>query len=436
MALSPELIGCIGVIGLLILLFLKIPIAYVLAFVGFIGYWLISGLSQAMSITGMTFYSTIASYGFSVVPLFLIMGYFAFHTGMITNLFSAARKGIGHIPGGLALATIAGGAGFGAVSGSGIASTATLARVTIPEMVKGGVDRKLAYGVVASAGPLAQMIPPSIMMVMYAIIAEQPVGALLIGGILPGVLTALAYMMMVYIRVKINPSLAQPVKRASWGERISSLNGLKGFLFLGIIIIVGIYTGIFTPTEAGAVGAFVAFLMLLFQKKLAKAALRDSIIETVKTTSMVFFIVASAFLFGNFLGITRLPTHISTFLTELPVPPIIILIGIVIMYLILGMFIDMLAAMFLTLPIILPAIEALGFDLVWFGVLLVFLAEVALVTPPFGISLFIIKGTQENSDYKEIVQGCMPFIFVDLVMIALFIAFPWIITFLPSLMGG
>jgi len=288
--------------------------------------------------------------------------------------------------------------------------------------------------VVASAGPLAQMIPPSILMIMYAIVAEEPIGALLIGGILPGLLAAVVYMVVVYIQVKRNPSLAPPVPKATWSDRFGSIKNIWAFALLVLVIIVGIYTGIFTPTEAGAIGAFTAFILAVFLKGMNKEKLKNSLLETVKTTSMVFFIVGSSFIFGYFLSITRLPTAVSEFLTGLPVAPVIIIIGIIIMYLIIGMFIDMIAAMFLTLPIILPAIEALGYDPIWFGVLLVFLCEVALVTPPFGISLFIIKGAVPDSDIKEIIQGSIPFIIGDLVIIALLVIFPEIITFLPSLM--
>lgn len=433
--MNPEMIGWLGIIVFLGLLFMGIPIAFVLAFVGFFGYLSISGLAPALKTTGLTFFSSVASYGFSVVPLFLLMGYFAYHSGIISDLYEAAKKWLGHIPGGLAISTIFGGAAFGAVSSSGIASTATLARITIPEMIKGGVDRKLAYGVVASAGPLAQMIPPSVLMIMYAIIAEQPIGELLIAGIIPGILIATLYVLMIYVRVKLQPSLALPQPKEPLKVRISSLRNVWGVFILGVVVIGGIYSGIFTPNEAGAVGAFVALLLLIIMKRLNKDVMKNSILETVKTTSTVFFILGSSFLFGYFLSITRIPMKLSALLTSLPVDPLIIMIGIILMYLILGMFVDMLAAMFITLPIILPAVAAMGYDLIWFGVIMVFLAEVSLVTPPLGLSLFIIKGTLPDSDFKEVIRGSIPFIVLDLIIIALFLAFPEIITFLPSLMA-
>lgn len=432
--MSSELIGWIAIIIMLVLLFARVHVAFVLAFVGFIGYWIVNDLTSALSIMGDTIFSVINNYNFSVVPLFLLMGYFAFYSGIISQLFDVSKKWVGHLPGGLAQASILGGAGFGAASGSGFASTATLARTTIPEMIRSGVNPKLAYGVVASVGPLAQMIPPSIMMIMFAIIAEQPISKLLIGGILPGVLAAIVYMVVVYILVKRNPSLAPTIKRAPIKERVSSLKNVWGFLILAFIIIVGIYSGTFTATEAGAVGALAALIITIVTKRFNLNILKDSISQTIKTTSMVFLIVSCAFIFGYFLGITRIPTEMSNFLVSLEVHRMVILVGIVIMFLILGMFMDMLAAMFLTLPIILPSIIALGFDPIWFGVLLVFLAEVSLVTPPFGMSLFIIKGAIPGSDITDIIKGSVPFIVSDFVIIALLIIFPEIITFLPDLM--
>ncbi|GAB3794096.1 TRAP transporter large permease [Virgibacillus kimchii] len=433
--MSSEMIGWIGIIVMLILLFARVHVAFVLAFVGFLGYWYINDLNSALSIMGDTLYSVINNYNFSVVPLFLLMGYFAFYSGIVSQLFNSSKKWVGHFPGGLAQATVVGGAGFGAASGSGFASTATLARITIPEMIKSGVDPKLAYGVVASVGPLAQMIPPSIMMIMFAIIAEQPISSLLIGGIFPGLLAAGIYMLVIIILVKRKPSLAPVMKKASIKERFVSLKNIWGFVLLALIIIVGIYSGIFTATEAGAIGALAALILTLVTKRFNTSVLKDSILQTIKTSSMVFLIVGSAFIFGYFLGITRIPVNLSEFLVSLDVPRIYILIGIIIMYLILGMFMDMLAAMFLTLPIILPSVIALGYDPIWFGVLLVFIAEVSLVTPPFGLSLFIIKGSVPNADISDVIRGSIPFILGGFLVIILLIIFPEIVTFLPSMMN-
>lgn len=434
MALTPEIIGWLGIGGFLILLVLRVPVAYVLSIIGIIGYWLIAGSKPALTIAGMIPFSSISNYTFSVVPLFLLMGYFAFHGGLVSDMFKTGKAWFGHIPGGLGHATILGGAAFGAVSGSGIASTATLSRITVPEMIRSGVDKNLAYGVVASAGPLASMIPPSMIMVIYAIITESSVAKMFIAGIIPGILIAILYMAMIYIRVKLNPSLAPPLSKVSFKKRVISLKYTWGLVLLALIIIGGIYTGLFTPTEAGGIGAFSAFILALCLKRINKEVMKNSLVETIKTTSMVFLVVVSSMIFGYFLGITRIPNNLSDFLTSLPVDPMLIIVGIVFMYLILGMFIDMISAMFLTLPIIFPTIINLGFDPIWFGIVLVFLTEVALVTPPLGLSLFVIKGVIPNSELKDIIKGCLPFIVIDLIILALLIAFPEITLFLPNKM--
>ncbi|MEH7248611.1 TRAP transporter large permease subunit [Neobacillus niacini] len=434
MALTPEVIGWIGLGVLLVLLLLRVPVAFVLSFVGLVGYWFIAGSEAALKIAGLVPYSTMANYTFSVVPLFLLMGYFSFHAGLASDMFKTGKTWLGHIPGGLGHATIIGGAAFGAVSGSGIASTATLARITTPEMINNGMNKNLAYGIVASAGPLASMIPPSMMMVIYAIVTETSIAKLFIAGIVPGLLIAVSYMIMVFIRVKHNPRLAPPIAKAPIKQRLISLKFTWGLLVLGSIIIGGIYSGLFTPTEAGGIGAFAAFIMALCFKRINKEVMKDSLVETLKTTSMVFLIVVGSMIFGYFLGITRIPTMLSDTLTGLPVPPIVIIIGIVILYLILGMFIDMISAMFLTLPILFPAVLSLGFDPIWFGIIIVFLTEIALVTPPLGLSLFVIKGAVPGSELRDVIKGSIPFIIVDLIVLVILIAFPQITLFLPNLM--
>lgn len=314
------------------------------------------------------------------------------------------------------------------------ASTATLARITIPEMERLGVSRRLAYGIVASAGPLAQMIPPSMLMIIYAILAEQSVSKLLIAGIVPGLIIAFGYIVTVYVILKRNPDLAPKMERQPLSTKIKELKGIWGITLLIGAIMAGLYLGFFTPTEAGAIGALLALLITVFSGKLSFEGFKLSIIESIKTSATVFFIVVSSFLFGYFLGISQIPRTVSNFLTGLDVHPIIIMFGICAMYIFLGMFIDMLSAMFLTIPIILPAVIELGYDPIWFGVIVVFLAEISLVTPPFGLSIFMIQGAVKGSDYAEILKGSIPFILTDFIILLIFLFFPQIILFLPSLM--
>lgn len=434
MLISPETAGWIGIVVMLAMVGLGVPVAYAMGIVGFLGSLLLLGSDATQGLMEIVPFATVASYSFGIVPLFVIMGYLVFHAGFANGAFDTARAWLGHRTGGVPMASVVGCAIFGAASGSGLASTATLARITIPEMVASGVDKKLAYGVVAAAGPLAQMIPPSVLMIIYAIIAEQPAGKMLIAGILPALVIVIAYLATIYVRVRIDPGLAPSIPRVPWPERIASLRKTWGIAALAIFVIGGIYTGIFTPTEAGAVGASWALFLAIISGKLTWPALRESIHETIRTTSMVFLIVIGAFVFGQFLAITRLPTSISSWITALPVAPIVIIIGIVIFYLILGLFIDMVAAMFITLPILLPAVIQLGYDPIWFGVLVVFLAEIALATPPFGLGLFIINGAIEGSKLSDITIGVMPFILADFVILAILVLWPQFVLFLPNLM--
>lgn len=434
MLMSPETTGWIGIAVMLAMVGLGVPVAYAMGIVGFLGSLLLLGPDATQGLMEIVPFATVASYSFGIVPLFVIMGYLVFHAGFANGAFDTARAWLGHRTGGVPMASVVGCAVFGAASGSGLASTATLARITIPEMIASGVDRRLAYGVVAAAGPLAQMIPPSVLMIIYAIIAEQPAGKMLIAGIVPALVIVVVYLATIYVRVRLEPGLAPPMARVPWPARISSLRNTWGIAALAVFVIGGIYTGIFTPTEAGAVGASWALFLAIISGKLTWPTLRESIHETIRTTSMVFLIVIGAFIFGQFLAITRLPTTISAWITGLPVAPIVIIIGIVIFYLILGLFIDMVAAMFITLPILLPAVIQLGYDPIWFGVLVIFLAEIALATPPFGLGLFIINGAIEGSKLSEISVGAMPFILADFVILGILILWPQLVLFLPNLM--
>jgi C4-dicarboxylate transporter, DctM subunit len=434
MMIDPETAGWLGVAAMLVAVGLGVPVAYAMGVVGFVGSYFLIGPDATRGMMEIVPFSTVASYSFSIVPLFVIMGYLVYHAGFATQIFQAARAWLGHRTGGIPMAAVLGCAAFGAASGSGLASTATLARITIPEMIASGVDKRLAYGVVAAAGPLAQMIPPSVLLIIYAIIAEQSAGKLLIAGIVPGLIIVVVYLLTIFVKVRINPALAPPAPAVPFGERLAALRHIWGIGILALVVIGGIYSGIFTPTEAGAIGATWALLLTIFVGKLSIAVLKDSIFETIRTTSMVFLIVIGAFIFSHFLSITRLPTTLSDMITGLPVAPIVIIIGIVVLYLILGLFIDMVAAMFITLPIILPAITKLGYDPIWFGVLIVFLAEIALATPPFGLGLFIIKGVVKDADLTDIVRGVTPFIIADFIILAILIAWPELILFLPNLM--
>lgn len=435
--MSPEQIGLIGLGAMILLLALRVPVAFAMAVVGFFGYTAVSGITAGHKVIGMVPYSAIATYGFSVVPLFLIMGSFLSRAGLVSDLFRMAKLWVGNIPGGLVHATIVAGSLFGAASGSGLAATTVLATVCVPEMRKGGVEKSLACGTVASVGPIDQMIPPSILMVIYCIITGASLGKLLIAGILPGVLLAIGFMVLTYFRVKRNPQLAPLVgERVTWGEKIRSLKNIWGIALLAGLVLGGIYTGVFTPIEAGAVGACGAFFLALATKGQNRFELALSLLDAAKVTASIFLIIAGAFIFGYFLSITRIPTLVSEFITGMDIAPMGVLIGVMIMYLIIGMFVDMVAALFITLPVIFPAMMKLGFDPIWFGVLIVMQCEIALISPPFGLSLFIVKGVVKDVTLNEVIRGIFPFFIVDLIVLALYIIFPQISLFLPQQMMG
>lgn len=436
MEVSPEVIGWLVVVALFILLGLGVPVAFALTALGFIGYTILAGSGPALGMVGFVPYAKTAVYAFTAVPLFIAMGNFAFHAGFGSDLYNTARHWVGRIPGGLAQATVVGAAGFGAACGSGLAGCAMLTKVAVPEMIRHGYDRKLAIGCAAAAGPIAQMIPPSIMMVLYGIITEQSVAKLLIAGIIPGFVCAIVYMAVIYIRIKINPRLAPPPESVPWRDAFVSLKGTWGVGVLALLVMGGIYAGVFTPTEAAGVGAFGTLALGLVTRRLSKNTLAPAFLDTAKTTSMLYLILAGAYIFGYLLAITRLPFALSDFLATLDVSRYVILVCVVIFYLIIGSFLDMVPAMFITLPLIFPSIVKLGFDPIWFGVLIVQLGEISLLTPPFGLNLFIMKGLLPEVEMHEIISGVLPFIIGATVTLVIYILFPQLALFLPNTMLG
>jgi len=431
----PTTVGWILLVAMIVVLFMGLPVAFGLLLVGTVGYWVLAGADKTFLILGAVPYSEITNYPLTVVPLFILMGNLAYQAGFAQSLYETAQKWVGSIPGGLAQATIVGGAAFGAACGSGLASCATLSKICIPTMRKAGVDDKLALGSVAAAGPLAQMIPPSIVMVVYAFITDQSVGKLLIAGIIPGLIAAGAFMVMIYIRCRLNPRLVPlSPEKTSWKERVVSLRHSWGIAMMALIVMGGIYTGLFTPTEAGALGASGTLLLGVLSRRLGVRNFRDAVMDSTRTAAMIFLIIAAAFLFSYFMGISRIPSNLSDFIVGLPVPRIVILIGVLLLYIVAGMFIDMLAFAFLTLPIIFPAIVALGYDPIWFGVITVHMFEVALITPPFGLNLYIIRGIVPDKSMRDVIEGVGWFVAVDMGILAIYVAFPQVATWLPSLM--
>lgn len=433
--LDPITTGWIMLAAMIAVLFIGLPISFGLILVGIVGCWVLTGPTKTLTILAIIPYDKISTYTLSVVPLFILMGHLAYQAGFATSMYNTAQKWIGHLPGSMAQATVLGGAAFGAACGSGLASCATLGKICIPVMRQYGIDPRLALGSVAAVGGLAQMIPPSIMMVIYAMITDQSAGKLLIAGIVPGLVAAACFMVLIYVRVKLNPKLApQFLKNVTWKERITSLKDSWGIAMLAIIVMGGIYSGIFTPTEAGAMGAAGALFLGLLTRRLKLKNFLEAITESTQTTAMIFLIIATAMVFAYFLGVTRIPAQISDFILGLQVPRLVILLGVLIMNIIAGMFVDMLAFTFLTLPIIFPAMMALGYNPLWYGVITVFMFELALITPPFGLNLFILRGMVPGITMGDVIRGSFPFMLMDLVILAIYVAFPQLSTWLPSMM--
>ena len=432
--MSPELIGIIGIILMFLLLALRMYIGLAMAIVGFLGLCFLIGFDAAMGVLGITPLTEGSSYTLSVIPLFVLMGQFAFVSGISTDIYKTVYNWMGHMKGGLAMATILACAGFAAICGSSLATGATMGMVAIPEMKKYRYDNRLSTGCVAAGGTLGILIPPSIGFVIYGILTEVSIGKLFMAGFIPGILLASIFISAVYIQCKINPKMGPRGPKATWREKIKSLTGTWGMLLLFLLVMGGIYMGIFTPNEAAGVGAFGAFIFALLKGKINMKSLIQCLMDTGKTTAMIFLIIIGANIFSTFLGLARLPMGLADFIAALALPRIVILMGIILVFIALGCVMDCYAIMILTVPIIFPVIEALQFDPIWFGVIMVIVLEMGLITPPVGLNVFVLKAAAPEVPLTTIFKGIWPFLISALIAIVLLIIFPQIALFLPSLM--
>ncbi|MFC1915957.1 TRAP transporter large permease [Chloroflexota bacterium] len=419
---------------LVLLLFTGMPVAFAMFAVGAIGHIMIMGFSSAIFSIPIVFYDKMSNYPMSVIPLFIVMGFLASEAGFAEDAYATARKWTTRLPGGLPQATIVAGAAFGAACGTTIASSAALAKVCIPPMRKAGVDEKLAIGSVAAAGPLSILIPPSVSFPLYGMITETSIGKLLMAGILPGILQAAIVMAMIWIMCTVKPGLSPRGESFTWKERLSSLKGVWGIGLIFLIVIVGIYTGFVTPTEAGALGALGALVVGLITRRLGRKGILSSLYDAAIATCTILLIMVCALYFAHFLAVSRLPHTVAVFLSSLQVAPIVILMGVVILYLILGCIMNTLSMMLLTIPVLFPTLMTLGYDPIWFGVVTVIMCEVAALTPPFGVNLFILRSALPDVPMKRIMAACFPFILSYVPLMALIIAFPQIALFIPSMM--
>lgn len=432
------IIGVFGIVLMLVLIAFRVHIAFALAFVGFIGYSVIMGWRPTEGLLGLTPYSFTASFTLTTVPLFLLMGYLAYHSGITSNLYESARLWLSRIPGGMAISSVVGCAAFAAACGSSLATAALMGRIAIPEMLHRGYNRGLAAGCVAAAGTIGSLIPPSILLILYGVMTEVSVGPLLLAGFIPGIVSALIYVGMIWIRSLINKDIGPVIKETiTWQQRFVSIKGIWGVPILFLLVIGGIYLGFFTPTEAGGVGAFGAFCIALFTRKLNLANFKESLGDTVRSTSQIFAIGIGASLFTKFIGVSDLPSVICDAITTADIQPILVLMAISLVYIALGMFLDPIGTMLLTLPIVAPVIEGLGLNLIWFGVIMIKYLEIGLITPPVGINVYVIKGVVGDSiAIEEIFHGTLWFLAMDILTLAILIAFPEISLFLPNTMMG
>ena len=435
--MDPQLIGWIGLAAMLILLLLGVPVYAAIGAVGFVGYLAMEGLDKSLAIVGLVSYSRVAVYAFSVVPLFILMGSVFSASRVGADTYAATRRWMGSLPGGLAQATIVANTLFGAACGSSVAAAATFGKIAVPEMLRYGYSKSLATACVAAAGTLAIMIPPSIAMVLYGLITDTSIAKLLVAGIIPGIFSAAVYMATIHVWAKRYPRHAPPFTEPwSWKENFRALKGVVAILIICVIVLGGIYTGITTATEAGALGAFAALVLTVVMRRLSWRDFKIALKDSVKTTVMIQVILLSAFIFGYFMAVTLLPQKLATWLTSLPIPGLAMIVVIMFAYIILGAFMDMLSVMFITVPIIFPTIVTLGFNPIWFGILMVQVIEMGMITPPFGINLFVIKGTVPEVPFNEVIAGIWPFVLAQTVTLGFLIAFPQIALYLPDRMLG
>ncbi len=432
--MSPALIGGLGMAVLLILIALRVPIAIAMAAVGIVGGALINGWTSLAFVLGSQPFATVFPYTLSVIPLFVMMGVFAAHAGLSRSLYQAIYSLIGHWRGGLALATLGACAIFGAICGSSLATAATMARVAVPEMRRHGYDDRLSAGTLAAGGTLGILIPPSIIMVIYALLTEQSIGKMFLAGFLPGAVATVCYMAAAYLVARFRPGAGPAGERASWRQRAATIKGVAPVLVLFIVVMGGMYTGVFSPTEGAAVGSFGAFLLTLLMRRLTWRVFIDSLKETASTTAMIFMIFIGTSILQYFIETSTLPRMLNDVIVASGMSRYMVLIVILAIYVVLGCFLDSLSMLLITLPLFFPLVKSMGFDPIWFGILVVCVVEIGLITPPVGMNLFVIAAVVPGMPLKTVISGVTPFILADLVRLAVLVAFPAISLYLPSLM--
>jgi C4-dicarboxylate transporter, DctM subunit len=433
--MSPTEIGLIGVAALMLLIFSRMPIGFVMLLVGLCGFAGIVSWDAALKLLARDVFSVFSSYNLTVIPLFVLMGQIAFHAGISRRLFAAAYTFIGHLPGGLAIAAVGACAGFAAICGSTNATAATMASATLPEMKRYNYKPELATGVVAAGGSLGILIPPSVIFIVYGIQTQQSIGKLFIAGLLPGVLLVTLFIATVLIWTTLKPEIGPRGARASARERLASLSGLVETLLLFALVMGGLFAGLFTPTEAGAIGAFGTLVLAVMRRTLTMDGFISALFETSRITCMILVIVAGATVFGHFLAVSRIPFDVANWVAGFQWPPFAVMLFIILVYFIGGCFIDALALIMLTVPIFFPVVMGLGYDPLWFGVIVVLITQVGVITPPVGANVYVVSGVARDVPLDVIFKGVVPFLIALLAGTLLLIPFPQIALWLPGLSG-
>ncbi|PIE71929.1 MAG: C4-dicarboxylate ABC transporter permease [Deltaproteobacteria bacterium] len=432
--MSPTLIGIIGLIALFLLIFSKMPVGFVMTLVGFVGVSSILTIDAGFITVATLFYDQFKSYNLTVIPLFILMGQIAFHAGISSRLFTVAYRFIGHWPGGMAIATVGACAGFSAICGSTNAAAATMASVTLPEMRKYNYQDNIATGVVAAGGSLGILVPPSVVFILYGILTEQSIGKLFVAGVIPGILLTLLFVLAVLIWVIARPEIAPKAPKSTLAERIASLSGLIETLLLFVLVMGGLFTGFFNAPEAGAIGAFGTLVIALIRRNIGWKGFVQSLNETTRISCMILVIVAGASVFGQFLALTQIPFDIANWVAGTGLPPFGVMGLIILVYLIGGCFIDALALIMLTVPIFYPVIDSMGFNPLWFGVLIVLVTQIGVITPPVGINVYVVRSVAWDVPLRTIFTGVLPFFLALIIATLLVILFPQIALLLPEMM--
>ncbi len=427
--MPPTLVAILGIAIMLGILLLRMPVSFAMLGVGFVGVGIIEDVEAAQHLIAADIYRQFSSYTMAVVPLFILMGQIVFRTGMSEKLFSAAYTWVGHLPGGVAATTITASIGFAAVSGSNSASTATIGAVALPEMKKYGYSRRLAGGAVAVGGTLGILIPPSTALIIVAVQSQQSITKLFQAALVPGVLVGLLLLATVFVMCRLKPELGPPGPMTTWRQRFASLPGVVQVGVLFLVAIGGLFAGLFTPTEAAAVGAFGAILLGLIGRSLTWAVFWKSVIETLRISAMVILLVAGAIVFGRFLTLSRLPFDLAEWVGNLPVAPIVVVLVVLAIYLVGGAIMDALGFLVISIPLLFPLITGLGYDIVWFTVIVVLVTTIGAITPPVGVNAFITSGLDTSLDIVTVFRGTLPFLIPFAVALAVLIGWPESILF-------